>query len=208
VSQAAAPPRPPGRPRSAEADAAIVAATLELLVEDGFQGLSVEAVRQRAGVGKATIYRRFPDKVALVRAALDHLHAKLEVPDTGSVRDDLAAVWQAAYQPPDTPELRLTIPRLLVDSMHHPELFDVFRAALVEPRRAVMKALLTRGIQRGELRADLELELAVDMLAGPMVYRLLIEGGSLDDPVGRSLRLFDALMEGWAPPAPRGRARG
>lgn len=196
---AAATPRSPGRPRSAKADAAIVRATLELLVEEGFQGLSVEAVRKRARVGKATIYRRFPDKSALVRAALEHLHAQLEVPDTGSVREDLAGVWGAAYKASDTPELRLMLPRMLVDSLHDPELFDVFRATLVEPRRAAMKVLLERGVRRGELRADLDLDLAVDMLVGPMIYRLLIERGSIEDPVGRALAVFDALAEGWAP---------
>jgi hypothetical protein len=61
-----------------------------------------------------------------------------------------------------------------------------------------MKALLARGVERGELRADLDLDLAVDMLAGPMVYRLLIEGGSLDAPVARAMEVFDSVVKGWA----------
>lgn len=204
---ARAEPRSPGRPRSAEADAAIVAATLELLVEEGFQGLSVEAVRQRAGVGKATIYRRFPDKAALVRAAMEHVHAQVEIPDTGSLRDDLRQVWESAYGASSSAGFRLLMPRLLVDAVDDPDLFDVFRAALVEPRRAALRDLLRRGVERGEMRDDLDLDLAVDMLAGPMIYRVLIEGGSIEDPVGRALDVFDALMEGWARTAPPSRAR-
>ena len=203
-------PRSPGRPRSAEADAAIAAATLELLVEEGFQGLSVEAVRQRAGVGKATIYRRFPDKAALVRAAMERVHAQVEIPDTGNLRDDLRQAWESAYGAASSAGFRLLMPRLLVDAVDDPDLFDVFRAALVEPRRAAMRDLLRRGVARGELRAGLDLDLAVDMLAGPMIYRVLIEGGSIEDPVGRALDVFDTLMEGWSPdatPAPPSRAR-
>ena len=102
------------------------------------------------------------------------------------------------YGGPHTKAFRLLMPRLLVDAVDDPELFEVFRATLVEPRRAAMGSLLERGVQRGELRADLDVDLAVDMLAGPMIYRVLIEGGDLEDPVARALRVFDALVEGWA----------
>ncbi len=191
--------RSPGRPRSAEADAAIVRATLELLVEEGFQGLSVDAVRQRAGVGKATIYRRFPDKAALVRAAMAHLHAQVELPDTGSLREDLRLVWEAAYGAADSNALRVLMPRLLVDALHDEELFGVFRSALVEPRRAALRLLLERGVARDELRADLDLDLVVDMVAGPLIYRVLIEGGAVADPVARALEVFDTLVTGVGP---------
>ena len=202
-------PRPPGRPRSAAADAAIARATLELLVEEGFQGLSVEAVRTRAGVGKATIYRRFPDKTALVRASMEALHAQLELPDTGTLRDDVAAVWHAAYAAQPTAAQRLMLPRLLVDAQDDEELFAVFRATLVESRRAGMRQVLARGVERGELRADVDLDLVIDLLAGPLIYRFLIDRGELPDPVGRALAVFDALMEGLSPAPPsRGRPRG
>ena len=201
--------RPPGRPRSAEADAAITRATLELLVEEGFQGLSVEAVRQRAGVGKATIYRRFPDKTALVRAALDALHAQIELPDTGTLRGDLAAVWRAAYAAQPTAAQRLMLPRLLVDAIKDEELFAVFRSALVETRRAAMRTILERGIERGELRADVDPDLVIDLLAGPMIYRFLIDGGDVPDPVGRALAVYDAVSAGLRPSrVSGGRRRG
>ena len=192
-------PRSPGRPRSVEADAAIARATLEVLVEEGFQGLSVEAVRQRAGVGKATIYRRFPDKAALVRAAMERLHAQLEMPDTGTLRGDLEAGFRAAYAASPTPNARLMLPRLLVDAQDDDELFAVFHATLVEPRREALRNVLRRGIERGELRADVDLELTIDLLAGPMIYRFLIDRGEMRDPVGTALRNFDAVMEGIKP---------
>ena len=201
-------PRSPGRPRSAEADAAIVRATLELLVEEGFQGLSVDAVRQRAGVGKATIYRRFPDKAALVRAAMEHLHRDLGLPDTGTLREDLASLWDLAMRLTPTPRARLMLPRLLVDAVDDPELFEVFHATLVETRREAMRTLLRRGIDRGELRADADVELLVDMVAGPLIYRFLIDGGEVRDAVGYALRVYDTLVEGiGATPAPPSRER-
>ena len=201
--------RPPGRPRSAEADEAIVRATLEVLVAEGFRGLSVEAVRQRAGVGKATIYRRFPDKAALVRGALEPLHSQLEMPDTGSVRGDLEAAFAAVYAAQPEAAQRVMLPRLLADAMGDAELFAVFRAALVEPRRAAMRVVLERGVARGEIRADADLELVIDLIAGPMIYRFLIDGGDVSDPLGRTLRVYETVLEGLRPPPPSpGRPRG
>lgn len=201
--------RPPGRPRSAEADAAITRATLELLVEEGFQGLSVEAVRQRAGVGKATIYRRFPDKTALVRAAMEALHAQLELPETGTLRGDLEAGFRAAYGAQPDPEQRLMLPRLLVDALKDDELFTVFRATLVDARRSAMRAVVERGIARGELREDVDPEMVLDLLAGPMIYRFLIDRGEIEDPVARVLAIYDTILEGLKPAPPsRARPRG
>ena len=199
MSETAEAPRTPGRPRSAEADTAIVRATLELLVEEGFQGLSVEAVRQRAGVGKATIYRRYPDKTALVIAAMERLHAEVELPDTGTLRGDLAAVWHAAYTSMSSASQRVLAPRLLVDALGDDEMFPVFRTVLVDARREALLTLLRRGVERGELRDDLDLELVVDLIAGPMIYRFLIDRGTVADPAGRALAVYDAIAEGLAP---------
>src|SRR5690606_21460967 len=164
-------PRSPGRPRSAEADAAIVRATLEVLREEGFRGLSVETVRRRAGVGKATIYRRFPDREALVRAALAAANPPVAgLPDTGSVRDDLRRVFHAVYDAAAGPMVAAAAPiRLLAEAGREPELHALFREALIEPRRAAVRTLLRRGIDRGELAADADVELLIDMLAGSVV---------------------------------------
>jgi AcrR family transcriptional regulator len=188
--------RSPGRPRSTEADEAIARATLELLAEEGFRGLSVEAVRQRAGVGKATIYRRFGDKEALVRGAMAHLHARLELPDTGTLRGDLESAWHQAYGSAPRPEQRLMIVRLLADSTNDPALFALFREVLVDHRRTALLAILERAAARGEIGPHVDLELLIDMLAGPMIYRFLIDAGEMDDPVARALRVYDTLVEG------------
>jgi AcrR family transcriptional regulator len=191
--------RPPGRPRSAEADAAIAGATLELLVEEGFQGLSIEAVRRRAGVGKATIYRRFPDKSALVRAAMEHLHASLELPDTGTLRGDLEAVWRSAYASAPSAPQRLMLVRLLIEAVGDEKTFAVFRETLVERRRTGLRELLQRGLERGELRPGTDLELLIDLLAGPIIYRFLIDAGEMEDPVARAMQVYDTLLEGLKP---------
>src|SRR5260370_18750172 len=90
--------RKPGRPRSAQAQKAIIDATLELLAEEGFQGLSIEAVAARAGVGKTTIYRRWSSKEELVMEAIRQVQIDVPVMDTGNFRNDLAALLQTAYQ--------------------------------------------------------------------------------------------------------------
>jgi AcrR family transcriptional regulator len=132
-------PRERPRPRaarSAEADEAIVRATLEVLLEEGFRGLSVDAVRQRAGVGKATIYRRFPDKDALVVAAIRSLHKAVdEPPDTGSLEGDVHELFAQGY---------LSDPRITSFApgcsrrRGQPEMHAIFRSALIEPRRAFL----------------------------------------------------------------------
>ena len=189
--------RAPGRPRSAEADQAIVQATLEVLMTEGFRGLSVEAVRQKAGVGKATIYRRFPDKEALVRAAVAHLHADLHAPDTGSLLGDVDAIWQEAYTV--AVEAATFAPLLLAESARTPELHAIFRDVLIEPRRDVVRTILLRAIARGELRDDLDIEQVIDMLAGPIIYRLLIDAGDPSVVAARGTSGVRLMLEGLAP---------
>ncbi|HWT92151.1 MAG TPA: TetR/AcrR family transcriptional regulator, partial [Solirubrobacteraceae bacterium] len=195
-----APARTPGRPRSAEADTAILRATLDLLREEGFRALSVEAVRQRAGVGKATIYRRYPDKAALVKAALASLTpAPPEPPDTGSVRGDLLALFAAGYDAAPDRAALTAAPRLLADSVDEPELHALFRAALIEPRRAVMRGVLERGMARGEVARGADVELLIDLIAGPIIYRILIDAGELASVAGRLDALLDVVLRGAAP---------
>jgi AcrR family transcriptional regulator len=169
--------RRPGRPRSAAADDAILRATLELLVEQGYRGLTMEQVTARAGVGKATLYRRYGSKEALVTDAIRHLNQEIPVPDTGTVRDDIMAVAGSVIAAAVRTGAVTLMPRLLAESAGDAEMHAIFYENLVAPRRAVMAEVLRRGVERGELREDLEVELAVDLLTGPWVYRLLIAGG-------------------------------
>ena len=192
--------RAPGRPRSAEADAAIIGATLEALRDEGFRGLSVEGVRQRAGVGKATLYRRFPSKNDLVRAAIASLNPDLpEPPDTGTLRGDIETVFRLTYEMAVDGKTATFGPRLLAESADDAEFHALFREALIEPRRAGLRIILARGRERGELRDDVDPEVVIDMLAGPVIYRILIDGGSLDGVGGLMAPLLDGVLNGITP---------
>ena len=192
------PRRTPGRPRSEASHQAIIEATIELLVEAGYGSLTMEAVRTRAGVGKATIYRRWRSKEELVRDAIVFLHDEFDTPDTGSLRGDYAALATAVRASASRGGATTLMPRLLGEAVNDPELFAIFRANLVEPRRAALGAVLERAVARGEIRADVDLELMIDLFAGPAVYRLLITGGDMSQMFSVDAQL-DALLNGLAP---------
>jgi AcrR family transcriptional regulator len=192
--------RRPGRPRSAAADAAIVRATLELLLEDGYRALTMEQVRARAGIGKATLYRRYGSKQELVAHAVRHLNQPLDTPDTGTVREDILTIARSVLAGAERVQFANFVPRLLAEAAGDPEMHAIFYENLAAPRRAVMGAVLRRGVERGELRPNLDVELAIDILTGPWVYRLLISGG--DPAVYRidPAALFDLILGGLANP--------
>jgi AcrR family transcriptional regulator len=199
MSEVVQPPRrTPGRPRSEASHHAIIEATLELLVEAGYGSLTMEAVRTRAGVGKATIYRRWSSKEELVRDAIVFLHEEFDTPDTGSLRGDYEALAMAVRASASKGGATTLMPRLLGESVNDPELFAIFRANLVEPRRAALRAVLERAIARGEIREGLDVELLLDLFAGPAVYRLLITGGDMAQMFSVEAQM-DALMNGLAP---------
>jgi AcrR family transcriptional regulator len=189
--------RRPGRPRSPEAHAAILRAALELAVEGGLRGLSMEAIAARAGVGKATIYRRWKSKEALFAEAIGSIALAPEVPDTGTVRGDFQAASDEAVGRM-APEAFRVLPRLMADAADDPELLDVLRQALVRPRRAAIATILRRGIERGELRADIDVDLVSDMLIGPMIARVLMSGGDPGALDGLPMRVWETLEAGIA----------
>jgi AcrR family transcriptional regulator len=189
--------RAPGRPRSAEADLAIVRATLQVLAEDGYRGLSVERVRAVAGVGKATIYRRYPNREALVKSAVGHLQGRLDLPeDQGSLRADFAALAAMLGGTARQTEGTRFMARMLAEAAEDAEMHEIFTAILVEPRRAAVRALVERAIARGEVRVEVDPDLAVDLIAGPMIYRILLGGIAPDELEPRALAVFDAVFEG------------
>ena len=193
--------RPPGRPRSTRSHEAIVRATLALLVEVGYERLTMEQVQRRAGVGKATIYRRWPSKTELVKDAIVFFSSELPLPDTGALRSDYAVVCASAVAIAEDRDAALLMPRLLAEASRDAELHAAFEAALVEPRRSVVRAVLARARDRGEIRADIDLELTIDMLVGPLIYKFLITGGDLRPIAEAAPRVLDALLEGLSPPA-------
>jgi AcrR family transcriptional regulator len=197
VSAQAAGTRAPGRPRSAEADLAIVRATLQVLGEDGYRGLSVEKVRAVAGVGKATIYRRYPSREALVKAAVSHLQGTLEVPeDQGSLRADFAALAHVVASTARQTGGTGFMARMLSEAGQEPDVHEIFMATLVDPRRAAVRTLVERAVARGEVRADVDPDLAIDLIVGPMIYRTLLGGIAAEALEQRALAVFDTVFEG------------
>jgi AcrR family transcriptional regulator len=190
--------RRPGRPRSEQAHRAILRAALELALEGGLVRMTIEGVAARAGVGKATVYRRWDTKHALMADALRSIAAEIRAPDTGTLRGDFLGLAAQAIQGNAPGALRL-MPRLMSEAAEDPELLAVCRAVLVDPRRAELRAVLRRGVQRGELRTDTDLELAIDGLIGPIVYRVLITGGDPAQLPGLAERVFDQVIGGLAP---------
>ncbi len=190
-----------GRPRSVQAERAIHDAALEMLVEQGYEGMSIEAVAARAGVGKATIYRRYDGKDALVSAALRSLNpaSDVDLPDTGSVRTDLHLLIERFAQTTFGTVLGPMIVRVLSAVITNPDLQPIFIENVIAPRKAAALALFQRGIERGELRPDLDLDRALDMLIGAIVFRVIFGGGAIADVPDTIAGYVDLLLEGAAP---------
>lgn len=160
------------RKMSPEADAAILDATMRLLGEAGYARLTIEGVSAAAGVAKTTIYRRYGDKADLVAAALARVRVLDAPPATGDARADMVSLvrrFQALMQSP----ARTMLATLLAEEHHSPELLARFRERLIEPSRAQARAALEAARERGEIRADADLDLIMDMLAGSYFTRHL-----------------------------------
>ena len=181
TNEATSAPRPLGRPRDERADRAILAAALGLMAEHGVRDLRMDDVAERAGVGKATIYRRYRSKDDLVTAAVAGLVSEITVPDTGSTRGDLLGLMRRAVKVYRGSVEAGVMPGLVDAMSRDVELARSVREGFLAGRRAALRAVLERGIDRGDLRADLDLELALDVLGGPLFYRLLITGGPIDE---------------------------
>ena len=165
-----------GRPRSPACDAAILDAAAELFCDVGYDALSMEGVAARAGVGKTTIYRRYPTKLELVIAASEHMGAGVPpFVERGDIRADLLAIAQAFAQMLTVTDVGRAIPMMIVAKTQNPELARA-HDAFVASRRAVSIGVVRRAIDRGELPADAEPELISDLLTGPIMLRVLVTG--------------------------------
>ena len=167
-----------GRPRSEEAHRAILDATLALLGEVGFSALTVEGVASRAGVGKATIYRRWPSKLPLVVEAFGGLPG-MEDFDTGHLGEDLKKMLRSYLQAFNTSALSAVLPSLAGERSHNPELSKLFEPVSLARRGPLMRAF-ERAVDRGEIPADVDLELAGDLVVGPIAVCLFFKGGRLN----------------------------
>ncbi|MBE3559980.1 MAG: TetR/AcrR family transcriptional regulator [Ktedonobacteraceae bacterium] len=187
--------RKPGRPRSKEADQAILDATLELLAEVGLQAMSIEQVAARAAVGKKTIYRRWSSKESLVLDAIRSIQVDMPVMDTGHLRDDLISMYQTAWRHLQArPLIRPLYLRLLSECDANPAVFHVFVSQLALPRFHQFVQMLEKAQARGDIRQDLSLQLVTDLLIGPMLFRWMGMSILLPSPTQADLVSFTEQM--------------
>jgi AcrR family transcriptional regulator len=186
--------RRPGRPRSEQAEQAIIEATLDLFAEQGFEGVCVELVAARAGVGKATIYRRWPNKEELLLAAFGSLKSPFPEPKGVSARDDLLAMVEVMVADKADPRKARRYALLLGEGEKYPRLMARYKETVVQPRRDAMRAVIRRGIQTGELRPDIDVEVAMLTLTGAIMAQEKSEDGTLDGDF--AVRLVDGLLLG------------
>ncbi len=166
------------------------------MADAGVRDLRMDDVADRAGVGKATVYRRYRSKNALISAAVATLVSEITIPDAGSTRADLLALMEQAvelYSGPLAPRL---MPTLVEEARRNPQLARTVREEFLAGRRAALSAVLQRGIERGDLTRGLDLELALDVLGGAIFYRLLVTGGPIDQRLAEGV--VDLILRGFA----------
>ncbi len=174
--------RPPGRPRSEESRQSILRSTLKLLKRDGrFADLSIEAIAADANVGKTTVYRWWPTKAALVADAFfASAEEELQFPNTGSVQRDMSLQMRRVIRIFRS-ERGKVVAALLAGGQSDPELLEAFRERFLWPKRRQAYQTLQRGMDRGELPADSDLDVILDSLYGPIYMRFLIRHDKLDE---------------------------
>jgi len=171
--------RPPGRPRSEQARLAILRSTLKILARNGFSDFSIEDVADRAAVGKATVYRWWPNKGALIADAFASSTTRnLRFPDTGSVYHDMSRQMRQLIKVFRSPRGRI-VSAILAAGQSDKDLIAAFRDRFLWPRRREAYETLRRAIARGELHKNTDLNLLLDSLYGPIYMRFLIRHDEL-----------------------------
>jgi AcrR family transcriptional regulator len=201
-AEAADPGAPRGRPRSQQADRAILTATVELLADRGLAAMSIEEVAARAGVGKTTIYRRWPSKGLLaLDAFVTSFREEQPLPDTGTLRGDLVSAlreWvRAVTQTPMGPMLT----SLIAAAQYDPELRGAWRERVLEPLRRQHRIMLDRAVGRGEIPASVDREVVLDLFFGAAEHRLLLGHLPMTDAfIGE---VVEVILAGIQPAGPR-----
>lgn len=161
-------------PRIVRSRSAILGATIGLLLEGGIHDVSVDAIAERSGVSKATIYRHWDTRQAIILDALDHMKARHDLPDTGSLRGDLVDLLSQLVAHVASPAASV-FASLVGASEHDPELASM-RQAFARARSDTVRRLIARGIERGELPSDIDVEVLLASLVGPIFYMRLARG--------------------------------
>ena len=187
-----------GRPRSEAADRAILRATSELLAERGLHGMSIEEVAARAGVGKATIYRRWSSKGLLALDAFVTSFAEQQpLPDTGTLRGDLIAALTAWVRAVTQTSMGPLLTGLIAEAQHDEELRAAWRDRVLEPLRSQHRIMLDRAMARGEIPATVDREVVLDLFFGAAQHRLLLGHLPLTDEfIGE---VVDVILDGIRP---------
>jgi len=187
---------PRGRPRSDTAHRAILDAAREQLIKEGYSGLRLEHVAAHAGVGKATIYRRWRSKEALAQALLADLAAPhIDIEQTGDTREEMLAAVMNPMRAVTESDFGPVIRALLSQIAGNPSLGDPFRATVVQARRNEIARMIARGIERGDLCPDADVNIATELLVGPVYFRLMF-GGELDRAFAE--RVVDNVLRGYS----------
>jgi len=188
--------RRPGRPRSERAEQAILDATLEAIADHGVDGVHCEDVAARAGVGKATLYRRWPGKEDLLIAAFASLKSPLPEPRGESVREDLIAMLDVMAADAEDPRYARQYALMHGEGQRYPRLVKRYKEQVVEPRRELIRSVLRRGAAAGELRPDTDIEVAMLMLTGAVMARGKHDATPAEP--GFAARVVDEILAGIA----------
>jgi len=185
----------PGRPRSTEVNQAILQATLDLLAEVGYQGLSIEAIAARAGVGKTTIYRRYHSKEELIAEAIEHNRPQLVIPDTGSLWADLEEIHKQAAEIDLSPLGRQTIAMIISLASTVPHFAEIYWKKYVIPRRKVASVIFERAKARGELSPEVDADLICDLMTG-LLFKSILFQPETEQIESYMRRALDFLLKG------------
>ncbi|MDT7646800.1 MAG: hypothetical protein QOF38_1847 [Pseudonocardiales bacterium] len=181
ASKADQPRARPGRPRSEESRVAVLRATSELMLEVGVRAMTTEGIAKRSGASKATIYKWWPNKYAVaIEAFLSAMSAESADPDTGSAPEDFRRALRGMMRFYASPSGRV-FAQLVGEAQFDSQVAAELRDRLVGSRRRLVRAIWDRGVARGELRSDVDPEVAIDLVFGPAMYRLVAGHAPLDD---------------------------
>ena len=186
-------PRRPGRPRAAGLEEQVIAGTVQLLLETGGSP-TITAIVERSGVSRAALYRRWSSRDEIVASALDSVRSPIVVPDSGDLLADLIATY-TGYPDHDRVDFERLIRRRLVLGLEDPDLQRLYWNAHVSRRRVPVAAALRRGIAAGLVRADTDVDVVIDLIAGAFYYQLVVRGDSTS--AASQLRVREAIALVW-----------